>query len=487
MIVHRLRWKRRKASVGLMSILWPAPLAFLAFSLSYALQVITNAEIIGVLPYLLLIPGAAVYVVRMTRRGATRRIGFDSLDLFVTCFVVLSAAHILAGTALGAYKVTDATRLLLIYVGSAWVYVYVSRSATQRGLRAIMLAISLATAVIAGQWVYETYVKMVKEEITDFQRLSYEYQKRRNNLTDEEMNPSALGTQYRAHGLAGSHTVTGSLVAIGAFAVVTLVARGRLRQKFLVLGLGLVVLLVGLATTAIVSYVVLLPLALWWFSRVRGLFRVIVRVAIYSIGILTCCVILVMSTATGRHLLENSLTILGYQIQYVFGSNADLTSMEAVYTKNVGDYIQFAIQKPLAVAIGEGPVGYGEVTFARGGDVGVLDLAAGYGIPFTIYFFVMCGVAVFRGVKTIKRGSLTQRQITYVVFGCATILFLLISLVHYGVIFNKAIIVLFFLGLGLIRRYCPASHPQYAIRSAMRRDAPRFRLQLATTDRAGSQ
>ena len=257
---------RSRNSVGtLLSILRPTPLAFIAFFFSYALQVSTGNELFGLLPYILLVPSVAFYLLKTTSRVdcGRRAVSIANLDLFVSSFLALSTAHILAGILLGGYSLTDAARLLLIYVASSWVYFYASRSATESGIRSIMMAIAVATIVMSLQWVHETYNKMVKKEITQFQLLSYEYQKMRNKVTDEEMNPSALGTQYRAHGMGGSHPITGTLVAIGSFGALSLFPYGNRKRRIALLGLFFAVLMVGFATTAVISYALLFPLVLW--------------------------------------------------------------------------------------------------------------------------------------------------------------------------------------------------------------------------------
>ena len=440
--------------VSVLSIFRPTPLAFIAFFFSYALQVVTGSELVGLLPYVLLVPSLTLYVLKtmLLRRNGARILGVGSLDLLVSAFMGFATAHIIAGALFGGYRLTDVVRLFLIFVMSGWVYLYVSRLATANGIRLIMAAIALATVVMSVQWVYETYTKMVKKENTQFQQLSYEYKKKRNNVTDEGMNPSTLGTQYRAHGLADSHPTTGTLVAIGSFAFVALSSRQSRRWRVLVLGLFLAVLLVGFATTAVVSYVILFPVILWLSSKNRRIFVVLGRVGLYSAGAALVLSVVALSTRWGRDLLANTLLLLGLQIDYVLG-NPGVTSFYVVYRNMIAQYLEFLGQKPVAILFGEGPVGYGAVTFPRGGDIGLLDLAAGFGVPFTIYFFTVCVVAFRSGARAIKDGRLEHSQAMNVIFGCATVALLLISFVHYGVFFNKAVVALFYLALGLLRRY----------------------------------
>jgi hypothetical protein len=439
------------------SMFRPTPLAFVAFFFSYALQVVTGNEALGLLPYLLLFPSFLIWFLRAVShpQGRTRRLGIGSLDLFVSVFMAFATAHIVAGVLLGGYGVVEAVRLLLIYVVSGWVYFYISRAATDRGIRAIMAAIAVATVFLSIEWVHETYTKMVKKEVLEFQRQSYEYQKRRNNLTDEEMNPSALGAQYRAHGLGGSHPVTGTLVAIGSFTTLSLLPNSSRRMKVVLLGLSFAVLLIGFATTALVGYLIVLPIVLWLTSTETTLSDVVRRIFLYTAAAFVLLPALSLTTEAGRNLLRNTMTLIRIQFQYVLGLSDDMSAFYPVYKNAFALYVEFLQAKPLSILIGEGPVGYGNATFGRGGDIGLLDLAAGFGIPFTIYFFAACTWAVVLGIRTVKyhRGQLDQSQILDIVFGCATVTFLLFSFVHYGVIFNKAVIVLFYLALGLISRY----------------------------------
>src|SRR5581483_11731816 len=197
--------------VGILSLLRPAPLAFIAFFFSYALQVLFHSELLGLLPFLLFFPGIVLYVLRILGPKRSSRSGTRAPDLAVGLLALFVIGHLIVGISVGGYTFPEAVRLFLIYVGTAWAYLYASRIAREHDLRVVTLAIAVAGTIFAVYWMHETYTKMIRKEIPTFQLMSFEYKKMRNDMTNEEMNTSTLGTQYRANGLSGTYTTTGAL------------------------------------------------------------------------------------------------------------------------------------------------------------------------------------------------------------------------------------------------------------------------------------
>lgn len=444
--------------MNLLSIIRSIPLAFLVFPFAFAIQVLAQNEYLGLIPYgLLIISAVGIFL----KSAYSKKIrwgvqGVRNLDFFCNFFLVFTSIHIAMGILLGGYTLVEAGRLLLIYVGSGWIYFYISRYAREAEIRTVMLVIAIAAIIIGLDWVYETYTKMILHEISEFQRLAYEYSKIRNNFSDEEMNTSALGTQYRAHGLLGGYPYTGSIVAIGAFAMLALFPYATRYQKNLLLGAFFLVLSIGLATTVWIAYVLICPFLLGLSEKKTGeIRRILARIIVYISFGLPILIVVLMSMEAIRPILQNTFDLLSLQFASII--NFDATSGELswfwLYFDNLRSYSDFLMDNPFAVLVGEGIIGYGDVTYARGGDVALLEFAAAYGIPTVILFFATCISASMRAVRSLKNGMLNETQKTYLLFSFATLVFLILSLSHYNILFNKAIIVFFYLALGLIRRY----------------------------------
>jgi hypothetical protein len=160
--------------------------------------------------------------------------------------------------------------------------------------------------------------------------------------------------------------------------------------------------------------------------------------------------------AGGRDpLLSIMLQAFSTNVSTVFNidPSGDTVSWYWVYVNNILGYFDFIGQAPFAMLIGEGPIGYGEVLYERGGDVGLLEFIAAYGIPMAIVFFIFCVGAMVRAAKSLKYGGLDENEKMYLVFSFAVLAFILLAFAHYDIFFEKSIIAFFYLALGLVRRY----------------------------------
>jgi hypothetical protein len=439
-------------------ILQPVPLAFLVFPFTFAMQVMAQSELVGVIPYVLLTLSAGFVFIKAALAKKVRwgSHGTSGIDFFINFFLLFSAVHIAMGLLVGGEMPREGLRAFLVYVASAWVYFYVSRYAREKEIRAVMLAIAIAAVIVALHWIYATYTRTILEKVTDFQLIMHEYIKLRNNFTDDQVNTSVLGTQYRAYGLLDKHTTTGAIVAIGAFGTFALFPRISQNKKMLLLGGFWLALSIGLATTAWISYVLLLPAVLALSeTRCGRAWKILIRFAIYlCIGTVALLVVFSSMPIT-RQILSNSLELLALQFSFLmnFDPMSDQVSWFWLYYNELSAYFQFAIQKPLALVFGEGIYGYGDVTYNRGGDLALLEFVAAYGIPTVLLFFSVVMAALVRSVKALKNPQLTDAQAMYLIFSFAVLVFLVLSLAHYNTLFNKAVIVFLYLALALIRRY----------------------------------
>jgi len=439
------------------AILRPLPLAFLIFPFSFALQVLYQNERFGLIPYGLLFMSIGVFLFKapFERNILWGSTGIRYLDIFVGLFLLSSTTHVVFGIALGGYASTEGARLFLIYVVGGWIYCYFSRYAEETEIRAVMVAITIASIVVGLHWVYETYTKMILLEVSEFQKLSISYTKMRQGDGVDDLNLAGVGTQYRAYGLVENHTTTGATVAIGAFAILALFPYLSLNRRLLLLSAFLIVLSIGQATTAWISYVFLMPLLLALAEDDVKARTILAKIALYTVLGFVAILIPVLSLEEPRNLFLSIVDLFSLQFSFIFNfdSSGETLSWFWLYVDHAIKLADFFSMKPFVMLIGEGPVGYGEVFYGRGGDVAVLEFIAAYGIPMTILFFASCMGALMHVAKSRKCATLNRNETMYLVFGFAVLAFLLLSLAHYDTLFKKSVIVCFYLALGLIRRY----------------------------------
>jgi hypothetical protein len=456
-----VRFRRRPTLLGrILGLLRPVPLAFLLFPFAFAAQVVTQDERVGVVPYLLLFLGGGWAGFRqLLAPPRPRRSRVSLLDLGVGLFVAFSALQIAVAFAMGAYSTGTAMRWFLINVGSAVVYYHVSRRSSRSEIRAILLAISVGAVVVGIHWVHETYTKMVLQQISRYQFMSAEYTKRRQSMIDNELNPSGFIIYYRAHGLVEKHTSTGATVAIGAFATVALFPAMRRRRLVLVLIAFLIVLSIGQATTAWLAFVFTVIVALYFNGDRRRALAQLRRAAFYVTGALAILLFGATTTDGSRALLAKIVETM--QIQATNVVNLDTTfgrmSFVWLYLENMRDYGVSVLDNPFRLLVGQGPEPADAGEYHRGGDVGWLEVLAAYGLPMFVLFFGVCLLTVWRAFRALRRKDLDATARAQLMFGAAVVTILIISLVHYDVLFRKSLHVCFYLGLGLIWRHLHAT------------------------------
>ncbi len=435
----------------------PLPIAFLLFPFTYALQVIVQSELLGVIPYALLALSVLLVVRGIPYAEFIRRLFGDAnaVDVFVLFFLVFSVAHIAVDFVLDGWQLSEAIRFLLIYVGSGWVYCHVSRYATEREIRDIMLAISVAAVVVSMHWVYETYTKTVLHETSVYQLLQFEYIKLRNGFSDSQVNVSVLGPEYRAYGLLDMYTTTGAIVAIGAYATLALMRRATFTGRFVVLGVFFLVLSIGGATTAWLGYVILFPAVMLLSERLRNVRRVMAATAIYATASIALVTFVMREWDETRIVLEKVIDLFSTQLSYVlnFDKTSAAVSWLDIYRRELGAYVQYLYDSPIYAVLGEGYSGYGDNRFPRGGDSALFEFLATFGIPVSLYAFGIFFVVVRKTVSAIRNADVESGHVLYLAFGVAVLSFLVFSLAHYNTLFNKAVFVFLYLALALIRRY----------------------------------
>lgn len=432
------------------------PLAFAIFPFTFALQVVGGNEIYGILPYLLLAMSAVLVIVTGPRPGAVSLKGRAGLlDLLVAAIVLWSAGHAIAGLALSSSSLAETARVLLIYVTCVWVYVYVSFRSNEKDHQDILVAAALSTLLLGTHWCVETFSKFVMQRTSMYQVLTHDYIMVRNGFTSDQVNSSVLYPEYRAYGLTDKHTTTGASVSLGGFAAIGALSRYRLDWRILTGLAFLLILTVGMATLAWISFLLLVPFAILLSERVSTSGQVLRRGAVY--GLIIAVVIVVVGAASGHamDLIDKIADLLATQLSFVLnvdGSSAQ-SSWFQIYGKEIAGYGRYLAENPLSVIFGEGFSGYGAHRFERGGDVAIFEFLATYG--WLLGALLLAGMigSIAVAVKSLLQHRSESYATGLLMVSAVGLAFLLISLGHYNTFFNKSIYVFLFLFFGFVRRY----------------------------------
>lgn len=431
--------------------------AFFVFPFTFALQVLTHNEKMGLLPYLLLGLNTLGVLTSPSLRGRlwhrTRDVGF--IDIAVAMLVVFSTSHIFLSFVFGDASIQIAVKSLLVYVCSGWVFYYVSRVASEKDIRMMLIAIAIAATLIGLHWIFDTYMKMVRRDPGEFAKLAYEYIKYRNGSFDGQANHSILHPEYRSYGLLDRHTSTGAMVVLGGFAALGIAHNARLYIKFAITFCFFLTLSIGMAGTAWVGFVTIAPIALILGESGTGLRHIAARLVKYLAFAAPLALLVVLGSAGGRAMLMNFVDAFSIQFALVsgFGLTADQVPFFKLYVNEVIGYVEHLSHNPIYFLTGEGYTGYGSGRFARGGDCALFEMLVTYGLPFSFFLLSVFTNAIRLAIGSLRAVELTSQRKAFLVFAGSTTAFLILTLAHYNTFFNKTFFVFAYFSLALVRRY----------------------------------
>lgn len=453
-------WRLRALAAALNRFL--VPLAFAVFPFTFALQVATRSETVGLVPYVL-IAASIVLTLAGTRPflpAPPASVVGKVVDLLVIVLVASCVLHTCASLVLQVIDVSEAARLLLIYGFSGWVYVHVSRYADRGEHVNIMLAVVLSSAIVAAHWCYDTYAKMILGRTSVFQQMMFEYVKVRNGFDDNDVNVSLLRPEYRAYGLLDKHTTSGGVVGIGGFATLSLFSQSSLNMRMLAMLMYFVSLTVGMATLAWLSFVLLLPLGLLLAEREKSAGVVLMRLAVFFVLLSASLGIVAQMSDHPMRLFQTIWDLFATQASFVanLDGNSARVSWLGLYINEIKAYVSYISANPLCAIFGEGFAGYGSL-LPRGGDAAFFEFLATFGIPLALFILSAILLATISAIRAILSRRVSRYEAGNLAFAAMCLLFMLMSLAHYNTFFNKAVYVFLFLALALVRRYVPAVRP----------------------------
>jgi hypothetical protein len=430
------------------------PLFFLTLPFAFPFQVITQNPLPGGFPYIFLLLHIFLFVFENHRQLRIMPWKINATDWLVMSLVASFSLHLIINFLGQEIPYDQMVRIFIVYVVSAWVYVYISRFATEEEIRIILTVAVIASIIIALHWMYETYTKLVLQQISWYQHKMYDYFKFRNNFSDGDVNVSLLGPEYRAYGLLDKHTTTGAFIVLGAFSALALLWNASFSKKFFVMFLYFVVLSIGMATTAWIGFVVLVPIALL-FSEKREFLSKALSLAMHTILCTALVIWALLLNDKTRKIFEQAWYILRTQFSYVInvdGTHAPISFVQ-IYSGEIKLYLQYISHHPLVGIIGEGFWGHNGNIYPRGGDVAFIELVAILGIPLIGYLLFMLLFFVKKLYSAYKNPNVSTQEMGYFNYGILILLFLSITLAHYNSFTNKTIFIFLYLGLALIGRY----------------------------------
>jgi hypothetical protein len=436
------------------SLLWFGVILFL--TLSYPLQVITKSPLPSLIPYvfILMIVIPTILNSKVIRVHHRSNIGF-----MVFMYLLLLLLNTCWQFSFGVITYNEALSVLVIYLLPVIFYFYFRKVASEKEIKAILVAIVIAGLIVGIFFVYDSFLKLVVGHVSKYNKEAFLYLLERVNKAAGDVNNARIKLE-RAYGLLESHSVSGAYVALSTFAALTLIPKYRRGFRLFVLGVFGVMLLIGLNYTSIVAYAIIvffyefdgkdlirykLPPRL-----LRGLF-----VTLFIIIPALFIVVLMF----GNSMVDKIIKYSAIQYSFLFHHDAGHRSfMVQALFNNISNSFIYITNHPITLFLGDGfSRNYGMI---KGGDVGITESMTIFG-PI---FFMMILIGYFRliksgtrqmrilnankidGIKSMTRQSIIQFSI------CVTLLILICDL-HYSIWKAKSILPFVFFTLALFERY----------------------------------
>lgn len=455
------------------------PLAFFIFPFTYAAQVIGENAWYGGVPYLFIIVSILYNFYRNNYIIWTNFQKLNYMDYFVFIFCTLSLSHIVIGHVFGGVGYETSGKNVLIFLFSWWIYFYISSRASDREIKLILIAICVSGALIAIYWIFDTYLKIVLGVDGWFQEKAFEYIVLRNNFLPDQVNKSVLGGGDRAYGLMNQYAITGAIVAISAFSSIALIRKVEVFKISLILSVYLVVLFIGFSTLSLIIYVLLIPfIAIYLAISSANFTKYMLSFVLTSVVLLSLFVSSMQTISGANSILNNRLSLIGIQQGILFNTRSEKdvshnkvapyekkltsgmneptldTSALEILKNTLLQYVRYIDEYPTVAIFGEGYSGYNGRIFPRGGDIAAFEILVTFGIPASLYFFLVIIISLRKAISALVNNSSHSYKYTYLYFSILTLIFIMLTSVHYNIIFNKYIFALLCLALGINRRFC---------------------------------
>jgi hypothetical protein len=446
--------------------LWFA--ATMMVALSFPLQVTTGSPFPALIPYAFIGLGLMITAFfAAAGRSRTEPNDHPNIRSLVRFYVALVLLNTGWQAAFNAISPAEAGGAFVVYLLPVIFYSYFRRTASERELRAVLWAIVAASAVVGLYFAYDSYLKLALGQVSEYSKLAFQYSLDRANQTAADASDARIRAGWRSFGLLESHSVSGFWVALGGFASLALVGHAsRVLRRAVVLVFGAMILL-GLNFTAIVAFVSIVVLfEFGGLSMLRG--RVSARLVgnVMALGAIGALLIGGAFAIVGPTMSQFIIESLSGQTDLALGTGGG-KSMLGLAVANGNLYLAHLAAVPTTLLIGDGFSSFG---VQKGGDIGLIDTLARFGIPLFVATLLGYAILIRDGVRQIVARSRARSPLVagmeradLIQFAVCVTLLMIISDGHYSVWGSKAVLPVVFFSLALFDRFLGESAEEGAL------------------------
>lgn len=431
-------------------------LAITLLALSFPVQVMLGSPFPSLFPYTIL---CFLFLVDFYRHGAPGSVVVwkksetraRPLIAFYSFFVLY---HSVQQCILGFITISELSTSVVIFILPVAFFLYFNLEYNQKYVRTVLYALSFSGLVVGLYFAYDSYAKLQLLKVNDYAFKAFYYSLSRSGQDEALANTARIGLASRSMGLLESHTVSGAWVVIGVMATLTWLDRGAKWLRTLTIALFGSLLLLGLNFTNIIAFFLLLYFLefggyamlqnrSWTFIKKQLLLATLAIGSVFVAGALL-----------GDRFLKYTKEVFEFQKALLDGSNETITFVRLI-SDAFGSWMSSVKVYPALAVMGDGFSNFGML---KGGDFGLIESMARFGV---VFFFVLIAsfiIMVFSSLRySLRLDALAStgedlyraRLLRFCI--CLTLLVFLNEM-HYSVWAAKSILPVIFIVLAIYNR-----------------------------------
>ncbi|MEI6066088.1 MAG: hypothetical protein WCP96_02015 [Methylococcaceae bacterium] len=440
------------------SLLWFCATVFSA--LSFPIQVYTKSPYPSLIPYILI---ALIIVLtlskpRRNKVSITKYHRRRNIGLMVNVYLFLLVFNTWWQILFGEITITQGVSAFIVYLLPVVFYFYFRKTASEQEIRSVFLGIVVAGLISGIFFAYDSFLKLALDQVSDYANEAFQYSLDRADQVEAEANDARARSGWRSFGLLESHSVSGGYLVLATFAALALLPMKKGRIRLAVVAVSGTLLLMGLNFTSIIAFSVTIFLFEFQGQQVfRGRLSGKSLNTLITFPFMVVLIAVMLSWLGNEDMLEYMLYSLSSQKDLALGSQD--SSMVGLFIEYLEKFFQNIADNPIVLLTGDGFSKFGMI---KGGDIGLVESMAKFGVPFFLAIMVGYFLLIKSGLRQIDVVGSKQGQklagLSYqsmIQFAICVTLLVFITEGHYSIWAAKSILPIVFLSLALFERYLP--------------------------------
>jgi hypothetical protein len=426
----------------------------LLLAFAFPMQVMSSSTLPAVAPYIIL---GIIFSLTKFQKPYSFQLRWNArkpIMFMISTYLALLLFHTGWQTVFGFITLAECISAIATFLLPVLFFVYFRNIATDKELRTIFLAISLAGLIVGLYFAYDSYSMLILRKLNDYSLQALEYSQMRS--PDLEVSDSRVSVGSRSHGLLENHAVSAAWIVMGCFSTLTLLLDGQHVKRGVVIALTGVMLLIALNFTAIVGFALLIFLYEGrGYTLLRGVITMRLAMFLMHILIAVVAISLVLLTLVDAEYMDMISVIYTSLTGQVNVASGDAKIQGSTYFMRLLSalisYPTNLLEFPPGLLIGDG---FGAFGMTKGGDYGIVETLHRFGLPFfvaIIFGLIKLVCRILKGVEdAVPEQSLAM---SYLWFGASVVTYLLFTEVHYSIWSSKSILPILFICLAIFDRY----------------------------------